>query len=134
MADTMQSSLFFSPSANPIIDEYHGVSIPDPYRWLEQLDSPETRSWIEEQRTVVATFFGQQSSYEAIQHRLAELWRFPKYSVQFKHGNWRFCWGQDLTVQDEFQPQPVLYRQEVSGGDFQVVLDPSRHHKMARPL
>src|SRR5947209_8039660 len=129
MADTVPSPLVFSPSSNPIGDEYHGVRIADPYRWLERLDSPETRSWIEEQRTAVTTFFEQQPSYEAVQHRLNELWRFPKYSVPFTHGTWRFCWGQDLTEQDEFQPQPVLYRKEVSGGDFQMVLDPSRPGK-----
>lgn len=125
MVETLPSSLVFSPSANLVVDEYHGVSVADPYRWLEQLESPETRCWIEEQRTAAATFFEQHSSYEAVQHRLAELWRFQKYSVPFKHGTWRFCWGQDLTEEDEFQPQPVLYRQDVAGGDFQVVLDPS---------
>ncbi len=129
MAGTVQSSLAFSPSAHPIVDEFHGVSIPDPYRWLEQLDSPETRSWIEDQRTAVATFFEQQSSYEAVRRRLAELWQFPKYSVPFKHGTWRFFWGQDLSAQEDFQQQPVLYRQEALEGDFRVVLDPSRQSK-----
>ena len=126
MADTVHSSLVFSPSANPVVDEYHGVNIPDPYRWLEQLDSPEARCWIEEQRKAVVAFFEQQPSYEAVRRRLTELWHFPKYSVPFTHGTWRFCWGQDLARKEEFQSQPALYRQEVSGGDFQVVLDPSR--------
>ena len=72
MTGTVQSSLASSPSVNPIVDEYHGVSIPDPYRWLEQLESPETRSWIEHQRTAVATFFEQQPSYEAVRRRLTE--------------------------------------------------------------
>jgi len=125
MAGTVQPSLTFSPSANPIVDEYHRVNIPDPYRWLEQLESPETRSWIEHQRTAVATFFEQQPSYEAVRRRLAELWQYPKYSVPFKHGRWRFFWGQDLAMQEDFQPQAVLYRQEALEGDFQVVLDPS---------
>lgn len=129
MADTRQSSLVFSPSANPVVDEYHGVSVADPYRWLEQLDSTETRSWIEEQRSAVATFFEQQPSYEAVRSRLTELWRFPKYSVPFTHGTWRFWWGQDLAEQDEFQPQPALYRQDISAGDFQVALDPNRLDK-----
>lgn len=126
MADTMQSSLVFSPLATPTVDEYHGVSIADPYRWLEQLELPETRSWISEQRRATATFFAQQPTSEAVRFRLDELWRFPKYSVPFKHGTWRFFWGQDLGVQDKFQPQAVLYRQEAPGGDVQVVLDPSR--------
>ena len=125
MTGTMQSSPVFSPSANPIMDEYHGVSIPDPYRWLEQLESPETRCWIAEQRRAVTTFFEQHPSYEAVQRRLAELWQFPKYSVPFKHGKWRFFWGQDLAMQEDCQQQPVLYRQEALEGDFQVVLDPS---------
>src|SRR5690242_10401957 len=114
MAGTVQSSLTFSSSATPIVDEYHGVRIPDPYRWLEQLESPETRRWIEDQRRAVATFF--EPSYEAVRHRLTELWQFPKYSVPFKHGTWRFFWGQDLDRQEEFQPQAALYRQKISGG------------------
>jgi len=111
------------------VDEYHGVSIPDPYRWLEQLESPETRSWIEEQRTAVATFFAQQPSYEAVRRRLTELWQFPKYSVPFNYGKWRFFWGQDLAMQEDFQQQAVLYRQEALEGDFCVVLDPCSQSK-----
>ncbi len=118
-----------SMAAPPIVDEYHGVRIPDPYRWLEQLEAPETSCWIEDQRRAVATFFEQHPSYEVVRRRLTELWQFPKYSVPFKHGTWRFFWGQDLDKQEAFQPQAVLYRQEASGGDFQVVLDPSRQSK-----
>ncbi|HLZ59608.1 MAG TPA: prolyl oligopeptidase family serine peptidase [Ktedonosporobacter sp.] len=126
MAGTVPSSLALPPSAHPVVDEYHGVRIPDPYRWLEQLESPETRSWIEDQRTAVTAFFEHQPSYEAVRRRLTELWQFPKYSVPFKHGKWRFFWGQDLAIPGDFQQQPVLYRQEASGGEVQVVLDPSR--------
>ena len=125
MAEIAQSSPVFSPSSNPVVDEYHGMSIPDPYRWLERLDAPETRAWIAEQREVTAAFFEQHPSYEVVRRRLGELWRFPKYSVPFKRGAWRFCWGQDLAGQDEFQPQAILYRQEATGGDLQIVLDPS---------
>ncbi len=93
MAETVQSPLTaFSPPAYLIVDEYHGVSVPDSYRWLEHLEAPETRVWIEEQRKIGATFFEQQSSYEAVRGRLTELWQFPKYSVPFKHGKWRFFW------------------------------------------
>ena len=126
MVETAQSSIVFSPSATPLVDEYHGVSIADPYRWLEQLELPETRAWIVKQRKATAAFFEQQPSYEAVRRRLTELWRFPKYSVPFKKGRWRFFWGQDLSAQDEFQPQSVLYRQEAPEGNSQVVLDPSR--------
>jgi prolyl oligopeptidase len=129
MAGTVQCPLTFSSSANPIVDEYHGVSIPDPYRWLEQLEAPETRSWIEDQRRSAATFFAQQPSYEVVRRRLSELWHFPKYSVPFKHGTWRFFWGQDLAGYEEFQPQAVLYQQKALADDFQVVFDPIRHHK-----
>ncbi len=130
MTETMQPPpVVFSSSANSTMDEYHGVSIRNPYRWLEHLEAPETRAWIEEQRKTVATFFEQQSSYEAVQGRLTELWQFPKYSVPFKHGKWRFFWGQDLDTQQDFQQQAVLYRQEALEGDFQAVLDLSHHHK-----
>lgn len=126
MTGIVPSSLACSPSANPIVDEYHGVSIADPYRWLEQGESPETRSWIEDQKRAIATFFEQHPSYEAVRRRLTELWQFPKYSVPFKQGAWRFFWGQDLNRQEAFQQHAVLYKQEASGGDLQVVLDPSR--------
>jgi prolyl oligopeptidase len=129
MAATKHSPLAFSRSAHHIVDTYHGMSIPDPYRWLEQLESPETRSWVEEQRKATATFFEQQPSYEPIRRRLSELWQFPKYSVPFKHGKWRFFWGQDLTIQEDCQQHSVLYRQEELDGDLQVVLDPSSHYQ-----
>jgi prolyl oligopeptidase len=129
MAATKHPPLAFSRSAHHIVDTYHGMSIPDPYRWLEQLESAETRSWIEEQRKATATFFEQQPSYEAVRRRLSELWQFPKYSVPFKHGKWRFFWGQDLVIQEDCQQHSVLYRQEELDGDLQVVLDPSSHYQ-----
>jgi len=46
---TVQSSLASSPSANPIVDEYHGVSIPDPYRWLEDLKDKDVEAWFKAQ-------------------------------------------------------------------------------------
>ena len=55
-------------------DEYHGVKVEDPYRWLEDLDSNETRGWVEEQRASTGQAFALMHGREDISSRLQSLW------------------------------------------------------------
>src|SRR5216117_769557 len=69
-----------------VIDDYHGTKVADPYRWLEDVDSPETHSWVEAENRVTFAYLEQIPERERIRRRLTELWDYPKYGAPFKKG------------------------------------------------
>jgi len=68
------------------VDDFHGTSIPDPYRWLEDVDSPETLSWIAAQNKLTFTILEQIPARARILQRLTALWDFPKPTAPRKRG------------------------------------------------
>src|SRR3989304_10400918 len=68
------------------VDDYHGTLVADPYRWLEDTDSPETRAWIEQQNAVTFSFLESIPARDAIRKRLTALWDFPKAWAPLKRG------------------------------------------------
>src|SRR4029450_11417383 len=62
-------------------DDYHGTKIADPYRWLEDLDSDETRQWVEAQNKVTFAWLAHVPGREAIRRRLTELWNYERYGL-----------------------------------------------------
>ena len=70
-----------------VVDDYHGTPVADPYRWLENPDSKDTRAWIAAQNAVTFGFLDALSERQPLRERLRELWDFPKAGVPFKrHG------------------------------------------------
>ena len=63
------------------VDVYHGVSVPDPYRWLEDDNSPETKAWVEAQNKVTFDYLGKIPQRDAIRQRLTKLWNYERYGV-----------------------------------------------------
>ena len=60
------------------IDNYHGVEVADPYRWLEDPDSEETRAWIEAENKLTFSYLKQIPQRDAIEKRLTKLWNYEK--------------------------------------------------------
>ncbi len=108
-----------SPQVNQV-DDYHGVQVADPYRWLEDLDSPQTRAWVEAQNRVTSAYLAAIPEREPVRKRLTELWNYERYGVPVKQGGRYF-----FTRNDGLQNQNVLYRVDDLGGVPQVVLDPN---------
>jgi len=102
------------------VDDYHGTKIPDPYRWLEDPDAPETQAWVEAQNRLTFDFLSSSPAWEAIKARLARLWDYPKYSVPWKEGDRYFFWKND-----GLQNQSVLYMQKDLESEPVVVIDPN---------
>jgi prolyl oligopeptidase len=102
------------------IDDYFGVKIPDPYRWLENTDSPEVKEWIEEENKVTFSYLEQIPYRNKIKERLTELWNYPKYSQPFKAGDYYFFYKND-----GLQNQDVLYVQKDLNSEPEVFLDPN---------
>lgn len=101
------------------VDDYHGTEIADPYRWLEDDNSAETKAWVTAQNEVTDDFLSRIPYREAVQGRLEQLWDYEKYSSPFKKSGSYYYFKND-----GLQNQSVLYRQEDSGHDT-VILDPN---------
>ncbi len=102
------------------VDEYHGVRVADPYRWLEDLDSEQTRAWVAAQNRVTSAFLSAIPEREPVRKRLTELWNYERYGVPTQHGGRYF-----FTRNDGLQNQNVLYRVDSLEGEPKVVLDPN---------
>lgn len=103
------------------VDTYHGMPVADPYRWLENPDSPETRAWIEAQNQLTFSFLQTIPAREAIQKRLTQLWDYEKYSIPFKEGDRYFYFKND-----GLQNQSVLYTLKSLEDTPTVLLDPNQ--------
>jgi len=102
------------------IDDYHGVKVADPYRWLEDLDSEETRTWVEAENKLSFAFLEAIPARASIKERLTKLWNYEKYGVPNKEGSRYF-----YTRNSGLQNQSVLYSVTSLDGQPQLLLDPN---------
>jgi len=102
------------------VDDYHGVKVADPYRWLEDLDSAETRKWVEEENKQTFAYLAEIPARTTIKERLTKLWNYEKYGVPFKEGNRYF-----YTRNSGLQNQSVLYSVNSLDAEPQTLLDPN---------
>jgi len=101
-------------------DDYHGVKVADPYRWLEDLDSAETRAWVEGENKLAFGFLESIPQRTSIKERLTKLWNYEKYGIPFREGNRYF-----YTRNSGLQNQAVLYTVTSLDAQPQQVLDPN---------
>lgn len=101
-------------------DTYHDKTVADPYRWLEDPNSEETKAWVEAQNQVTFGYLRQLSAVEPIKQRLTELWNYERYSVPFKRGGRYFYYKND-----GLQNQAVLYTQSSLEAEPVILLDPN---------
>jgi prolyl oligopeptidase len=103
------------------VDDYFGTKVADPYRWLEDDNSAETKAWVEAQNKVTFAYLNQIPQREQIKKRLTELWNYEKYSAPFKQGNKYFYYKND-----GLQNQSVLYVTDSITDKGRVLLDPNK--------
>jgi prolyl oligopeptidase len=114
-------ALTYPPAhAVDVTDDYHGTLVRDPYRWLEDPDSPETQAFVAAQRTLTERYINALPGYEKLRARLVELWDFSKYFPPTRRGDHYF-----YLHQDGLQNQPVLYALDSLNGQPRPVLDPN---------
>src|SRR5947208_7130465 len=92
-----------APTSNQV-DDYNGVKVADPYRPLENPDSPESRQWIEAENKVTFDFLNTIPERDGIKKRLTEVWDFERFGVPFKENN-RYFFSKNSGLQN----QNVLY-------------------------
>ncbi len=103
------------------VDNYHGTVVKDPYRWLEDTDSEETKAWVKAQNQVTFGYLQAIPSREKIKQRLTQLWDYEKYGIPFKEGNKYFYFKND-----GLQNQSVLYTLDNLDAQPKVLLDPNK--------
>jgi prolyl oligopeptidase len=117
----IQSPLTYPSAARGSqVDAYHGVSIADPYRWLEDTDSPETKAWVAAENRLSDAFLASIPERAAIKNRLTQVWNFARFSAPFKEGGRYFYFGNT-----GLQNQNVLYVQDARNAPARVLLDPN---------
>jgi prolyl oligopeptidase len=108
-------------------DTYHGVTIADPYRWLEDPNTEETAQWVEAQNKVTFDYLNQLPGRDRINARLTELWNYERYGIPFKRGTdsaeqpTRYFYYKN----DGLQNQSVLYTLPTLDAEPTVLLDPN---------
>ena len=103
------------------VDVYHGVTVADPYRWLEDDNSPQTKAWVEAENAVTFAWLKTVPERPAIKARLTKLWNYERYSAPFKQGGSYF-----LSRNDGLQNQSVLYTMTSLDAPPVVLLDPNK--------
>ncbi|MGH2648596.1 MAG: prolyl oligopeptidase family serine peptidase, partial [Ginsengibacter sp.] len=106
------------------VDNYFGTEVSDPYRWLEDDNSEETKEWVKAENKITDQYLSAIPFYNKVKNRLEEMWNYPKYGSPFKEGDWYYFYKND-----GLQNQSVLYRQKGLSGMPEVFIDPNKLSK-----
>lgn len=110
------------PTTNKVdqVDDYHGTTVADPYRWLEDDNSEETKAWVEAQNKVTFGYLESIPYREGLKKRLLDLLNYPRYGQPFRIGGTYF-----YSKNDGLQKQSVWYMQKGLDGTPEVLIDPN---------
>lgn len=103
-----------------VVDDYHGFRISDPYRWLEDPDSEETKEFVDKQSTLTDSVLAVCDLRDKLRQQITELYDHPRYDTPFRRGN-RYFYFHNTGL----QAQSVLYIQNELDGEAEVLLDPN---------
>lgn len=122
-ADTTNKNKITYPETKKVevVDDYFGTKVPDPYRWLEDETSAETKAWVDDQNRVTFGYLDKIPYREKLKARLTELYNYPRISAPFRRGDTYF-----FSKNDGLQNQSVYYIQKGVNGTPEVFLDPNK--------
>jgi prolyl oligopeptidase len=103
-----------------VVDNYFGVDVPDPYRWLEDDRSEETKKWVVAENELTNSYLSKIPFRDDIHNRLEELWNFEKVSPPTEVGDYGYYFKNN-----GLQNQSVMYRKDKQGNE-EVFLDPNK--------
>jgi prolyl oligopeptidase len=104
-----------------VVDDYFGTRVADPFRWLEDDNSAETKAWVQAQNKVTFGFLEGIPQRAKIRERLEKLWNYERFGIPFRRGDrWFFTRNSGL------QNQSVLYVSDKPDGEPRELLDPNK--------
>jgi prolyl oligopeptidase len=122
IAQVQQSQRLSYPDTKKVeqVDEFFGTKIADPYRWMEELSSPELAEWVKQENAVTEQYFSQIGMRASFKNRITELWNYPKVSLPFRVAGKLF-----YARNTGLQRQSVFYSRTSLGAPPKQVLDPN---------
>ncbi len=102
------------------VDDYHGTKVSDPYRWLEDTDSADTKAWVEAENKVTFSYLDKIPYRGAIRDRLLKLWNYERFSAPEQEGG-RYFYQHNTGLQN----QNVLLVADSLNAEPRVLLDPN---------
>lgn len=102
------------------VDDYHGVKVADPYRWLEDTDSADTKAWVEAENKLTFGYLEQIPYRSAIRDRMTKLWNYERFTTPLQEGG-RYFYQHNNGLQN----QNVLLVAESLNAEPRVLLDPN---------
>lgn len=102
------------------IDQYGTISVPDPYRWLENDNSEETRAWVAEQNKLTFGYLEQIPFRNAWKDRMLQVSNYEKFSAPFRKGEFFYYYKNN-----GLQNQSALFRTKGLTGKEELVIDPN---------
>ncbi len=118
--DDSKSTEYPKAHRGEVVDNYHGIEVPDPYRWMEEIDSPETREWVEKQVDTFNNYIDTISERATIESRLTELWDYEKFGIPFEEGGHYF-----YSYNSGLQNQSLWYTTDSLLEEGKVLIDPN---------
>ncbi len=102
------------------VDDYFGTKVGDPYRWMEDVDSPAVQEWIEQENRLTRSILDSVPQRQAMHQRLMDLINFERYTAPVRKGA-RYFYSHNSGLQN----QNVIYWTEGLNGEPNVLLDPN---------
>jgi len=114
------------PRKGDVVDDYHGTKVADPYRWMEDLNAPEVKQWVDAENTITSKYLDTLPQRDALKKRITELWNYPKVTApRYEGRHWFYSRNSGL------QRQSVVFTRETLNGSETVALDPNNREAVS---
>src|SRR6266511_4864275 len=119
MAQTSKLS-YLTPRKGDVVDTLHGMKVADRFRWMEDLNAPEVKQWVDAENAITSKYLDALPIRDQLKKRMTDLWNYPKVSVPFYEGrHWFYNRNKGL------ERQSVVFTRELLTGPETVVIDPN---------
>jgi prolyl oligopeptidase len=103
-----------------VVEDFHGTPVADPYRWMEDPESPELRTWLEAQAQITDSYLDSNTDHDSVKARLTELWDFERYTPPIERGGRYF-----FQKNDGLQNQSAWYMLKSLDDEPTLLIDPN---------
>ncbi len=119
-SDRTSTLTYPATARGDVVDDYHGTPVPDPYRWMEDLDAPAVAEWIAAENAVTDPYLAALPHRDALSARLTALWNYPRVSIPFAEGG-RLFYARNTGL----QRQAPVYMRANWAAEPRLVIDPN---------